>query len=298
MSPTVSVIVPNYNHSAYLNERIDSILGQTYQDFELILLDDCSSDDSRDILISYRDNVHVSHIVFNEKNSGSPFAQWNKGNELAKGEWIWIAESDDWAETDFLSVMLKNARQHPNCGLVFSKARYMQDGKEMWHMEETGNVTEYSGENFVREKLAKANVIYNVSMVLFKRALFPKIDQSLYDDMKLCGDWFFYAQLCKYTDVLEIDKVCSNYRVHNSNSSLPAEQDGGTFIEGSRVLKYITGNFKVRTKDYARFWGRQWYKYEKKFKYSCETNKNIRYCISDFRAIKFWYLLFKLSHVG
>lgn len=276
MSPTVSVIVPNYNHSPYLGERINSILGQTYQDFELILLDDCSTDGSRDILISYGDDTHVSHIVFNEKNSGSPFAQWNKGIELAKGEWIWIAESDDWAEADFLSVMLENARQHPNCGLVFSKARYMQNGKEMWHMEETGNVIEYSGENFVREKLVKSNVIYNVSMVLFKRALFPKIDQSLYRGMKLCGDWFFYAQLCKYTDVLEIDKVCSNYRVHNSNTSLPAEQNGGTFVEGARVLKYITENFKVRAKDYARFWGRQWYKYSKKYLFSRETNRRIK----------------------
>lgn len=67
----VSVIVPNYNHAPFLRERIDSILAQSYTDFELILLDDCSTDNSRDILNSYRDNPHVSHIIFNEKNSGS-----------------------------------------------------------------------------------------------------------------------------------------------------------------------------------------------------------------------------------
>ena len=72
MSTLVSVIVPNYNHAPYLKQRIDSILNQTYQDFELILLDDCSSDMSRDIIESYRTNPHVSQIDYNDINSGTP----------------------------------------------------------------------------------------------------------------------------------------------------------------------------------------------------------------------------------
>ncbi len=68
--PTVSVIVPNYNHASFLKQRINSILEQTYQDFELILLDDCSTDNSREILEQYRSNPHVSHIAHNEINSG------------------------------------------------------------------------------------------------------------------------------------------------------------------------------------------------------------------------------------
>ena len=73
--PNVSVIVPNYNHEQYLQQRIESIVNQTYQDFELILLDDFSTDNSRDILNLYRNHPKVSKIVFNEKNSGSPFKQ-------------------------------------------------------------------------------------------------------------------------------------------------------------------------------------------------------------------------------
>lgn len=82
-SPKVSVIVPNYNHSAFLKERIDTILQQTYQDFELIILDDCSTDNSVSIIESYRNNEHVTHIVLNEQNSGSTFLQWDKGVSLA-----------------------------------------------------------------------------------------------------------------------------------------------------------------------------------------------------------------------
>ena len=70
--PLVSVIVPNYNYSRYLNSRIDSILAQTFSDYELILLDDASTDDSAQVLEQYRDNEHVTHLIVNEKNSGSP----------------------------------------------------------------------------------------------------------------------------------------------------------------------------------------------------------------------------------
>lgn len=69
----VSVIVPNYNHAPYLKPRIDSIVNQTYHDFELILLDDCSTDNSREILESYRSNPHVTHIVYNEQNGRNTF---------------------------------------------------------------------------------------------------------------------------------------------------------------------------------------------------------------------------------
>ena len=88
----VSVIVPCYNHAPYLKQRIESILNQTYQNFELILLDDVSPDESGEILLSYKDHPKVSHCIINERNSGSTFHQWNKGIALAQGELIWIAE--------------------------------------------------------------------------------------------------------------------------------------------------------------------------------------------------------------
>src|SRR5258708_17607669 len=71
-APTVSVIVPNYNHARYLRKRIESLLRQTYQDFEVILLDDCSTDVSREVLASYQDNPRV-RVEYNAENSGSVF---------------------------------------------------------------------------------------------------------------------------------------------------------------------------------------------------------------------------------
>ena len=103
--PTVSVIVPNYNHARFLPQRIETILRQSYQDFELLLLDDCSTDDSRAILSQYASDPRV-RLEFNEMNSGSPFKQWNKGVRLARGKYVWIAESDDYADPQLLERLV------------------------------------------------------------------------------------------------------------------------------------------------------------------------------------------------
>src|SRR4030095_7296186 len=110
--PTVSVIIPNYNHARYLRKRIDSVLGQTYQDFEVVLLDDCSTDNSREILLSYAGDRRVT-VEFNAENSGSVFKQWNKGVQMARGRYIWIAESDDYADVRLLARMVPILDEQP-----------------------------------------------------------------------------------------------------------------------------------------------------------------------------------------
>ena len=109
-TPTVSIIVPNFNHAPFLRKRVDSILGQTYQDFEIILLDDCSTDESRSILREYSDRPHV-RLAFNDANSGSGYRQWNKGVSLARGKYVWIAESDDYADGNLLQRLVGDPRK-------------------------------------------------------------------------------------------------------------------------------------------------------------------------------------------
>ena len=102
MKPLVSIIVPNFNHAAFLAQRLESIYNQTFSSFEVILLDDASTDNSIEILNLYKNHPKTAHFIINTINSGSPFKQWQKGVELAKGELIWIAESDDYAAINFL----------------------------------------------------------------------------------------------------------------------------------------------------------------------------------------------------
>ena len=95
--PRVTVVTPNYNHARYLPERIDSILAQTFQDFELLILDNASTDDSREVIGSYARHQNV-RAIFNAENNGSPYKQWKLGLSQTKGEYIWFAESDDYAD--------------------------------------------------------------------------------------------------------------------------------------------------------------------------------------------------------
>ena len=120
---TVSIIVPNYNHSRFLEERLESIFSQTFQDFEVILLDDSSTDNSVEVLKRYATHPKVRELLVNDHNSGSPFKQWQQGFALSLGEYIWIAESDDYADKDFLATLVPALKANPQLGLAYCQSR-------------------------------------------------------------------------------------------------------------------------------------------------------------------------------
>jgi len=127
--PRVSVITPNCNHARYLHQRPDSILNQTFQDFGLIILDDASTDSSREVVELYTKDPRV-RAIFNAENSGSTFKQWNLGLSHAKGEYIRFAESDDYADPALLATLVDRVDRHPNVGLAVCQSRTVdQDSK-------------------------------------------------------------------------------------------------------------------------------------------------------------------------
>lgn len=282
-NPLVSVIVPNYNHAVYLKERIDSILNQTYQDFELILLDDCSTDNSRDILLSYKDNPHVTQIVFNETNSGSPFAQWNKGVELASGEWIWIAESDDWALPTFLHKCIDAIISHDNIGVVVSPVTYY-DGNRYWNdntLTEGKENTYYLGKQFIQTYLSVECLLPNVSAMLFNVRL---LHQSRFDDcirMKLCGDWLFYVHILAITDICVLKDSLSIFRRHTSITSMKQETLGMGMIEGCVVLRYML-DAHLQTDNYVQKWANKWWRNQCTYHYTNLINRDIRIALNKY----------------
>lgn len=299
MPPTISVIVPNYNHAPYLQQRIDSILGQTYQDFELILLDDCSTDNSREILESYRHVPHVSQIIYNENNSGSAFHQWDKGIELAKGEWIWVAESDDYAEPTFLERMMTEVVKEPHCVLAYAATWWVDEkGNKLWDARHSDQVNLYSGHNFIRHKLAINNSIANVSECIFRREAYRPGESHRYEHMRLCGDWFFYVLLAEHGNVVEVEEPLNYYRQHRSNISSDAECRGLTFLEGIDILNYMTEHCGLHPKEYARGWGQMWARYLKKYNFSHDVQKKIKATISDkYPLIYAYFLLYNIKQL-
>lgn len=223
--PKVSVIIPNYNHASYLIERIDSVLNQTYQDFEVIILDDLSTDNSRDIIEKYRGNSKISHIIYNDVNSGSTFKQWNKGIDLAKGEWIWIAESDDKAEKDFLETLIKGKNKDNEIVLAYCQSSRMNSEGVVtgtWLTQTTNNKTNFSneilekGKLFIKNNLIDQNVIPNASGVIFKKSIYYEVDK-VDIDIKYNSDWLFWMKVLLKGKVYFTPKELNNFRYHNKS---------------------------------------------------------------------------------
>jgi glycosyltransferase involved in cell wall biosynthesis len=224
----ISVIVPNYNHEKYLKERLDSIFSQTYLNFEVILLDDCSTDNSRDILSQYSQHPKVSHCVFNDVNTGNTFVQWNKGIALAKGEFIWIAESDDFCDSNFLEEVCKPLIENEKVVLSYCQSnRVDEKGKvfgnwkthtDSLSVEQFENDFVLEGNLFIENYLICKNVIPNASAVVLKKK-YLQIPNDLIssNELKYCGDWVIYLQQIINHKVAFVASSMNSFRFHNSS---------------------------------------------------------------------------------
>lgn len=215
----VSVIIPNYNHAPFLKQRIDSVVNQSYQDFEMIILDDCSTDHSREIIETYRNHSKVSAIVYNDVNSGSTFKQWKKGMDLAKGEWIWIAESDDVADPEFLNSLLDKTISE-DCGLRYSGSTLIDDQNVQQSnvlLPESVQLdnNEISGDAFIRQYMVKDNSIPNASAVVFRKKLVTDAIFQEISSLKLNGDWMFWISIATRTRVYYLPDALNHFRVHD-----------------------------------------------------------------------------------
>ena len=249
--PVVSVIIPNYNHSKYLKKRIDSVLEQTYKDFELIILDDFSTDNSKDIINLYKDNSHVSHIVYNDVNSGSTFKQWQKGFSLVRGKYIWIAESDDYADPLFLEKLVPILDNNSECNLVYTGSHIIDENDKELHQDWDRNrdkestIRQFEGESFVRSKMLLTDSIYNASMVLFRTTAINLVDDK-YLSYRCSGDWYFFYKTCLHGLVTRVADKLNYFRLHTQNISSTAELKGIKHKEWMFVLDSLIKDLSLK----------------------------------------------------
>lgn len=233
---TVSVIIPNYNHAAYLDKRMKSVFDQKYVDYEVIILDDCSTDDSRSIIEKYRAHPKVSHVVLNQTNSGSTFRQWEKGIGLAQGKFIWIAESDDWCEDTLLTQLVPPLEADGRCVISYCQS---------YCVDRHGNINWVSGHNklddivngkqFVNTYMAKTNAIFNASMAVWRREGFDHIKKD-FTDYRFCGDWLFWIRLAHLGKVAINGRILNYFRKHSQDVSGSVYSSGYNFYEEIKLL--------------------------------------------------------------
>lgn len=201
--PPVSVIVPAYNHARFLERRIESILGQSFRDVEVIILDDASTDGSLEVASRYGHIANVQ-VIPAKRNSGSAFGQWGRGLQIARGSLVWIAESDDWSAPQFLEELLPSFAD-PTVALAYADSRVVDENdrpldgyadyyrkldRSHWRMD---HVLPAVAE--VNYGLGVKNTIPNVSAVVFRRSLVtPEVLDSI-SRMQFAGDWMFHLRI-------------------------------------------------------------------------------------------------------
>jgi glycosyltransferase involved in cell wall biosynthesis len=216
--------VPNYNHAIFLKERLDSIFHQSFQDFEIILLDDCSTDNSIDVLTQYSKSKKVSHFLANSENSGSPIHQWYKGIALAKYDWIWIAESDDIADRFFLEKLIKKIER--DVALIYCRSTIIDCSSQKvsgsyfwaddldikkWHQDYIE-----IGINEICSSLRYRNTIPNASACLFNKTYLPEL--KLINEFKFAGDWMFWVLLIKNAQIAFLSSELNKFRSHKAST--------------------------------------------------------------------------------
>ncbi|MFA5927404.1 MAG: glycosyltransferase family 2 protein [Patescibacteria group bacterium] len=256
--PTVSVIVPNYNHARFLDQRMQTIFDQTWRDFEVIFLDDASTDNSLEIFEKYRKNPHVSKIIVNNTNSGSPFIQWNRGIREARGKYIWIAESDDYSAPEFLETMIKKLEANSTAGLAYCQSWVVSKAGQRPSVQRLSMNDRVRWSNdFFSPGLIElsrypyyAGKILNASSVVCRSDCWNQI--GLADEsMSQSADWLCWAKFLLISDVCYSAERLNYYRVHDGNVTQKNRLTGKMILEDYKVINYISSIREIR-------WARRW----------------------------------------
>lgn len=265
----VSVIIPNYNHAKYLPQRIESVLQQTFTDFEVIILDDCSTDTSRTTINQYATHPKVTHVIFNEHNSGSTFIQWKKGFDLTQGKYIWIAESDDVAAPDFLKSLVGSLDQDEQTSIAYCPSYWIDESDQIIMTPALGKQEYLEGKCFIQQYFLIGNAIPNASMAIFRKEALEKVDFSKIITLKYCGDWLFWACLLNGSRIYRHHQALNYYRRHSESVSTFSDKIGLFFIEGLKVVWEVNKLLAIDVKQYVRIsklWGYKLFEYRKKNK--------------------------------
>lgn len=256
----VSVIIPNYNYQDFIIERIDSVLRQTYPIYELIILDDKSTDNSVEIIeekIKTIRNVKVRFIE-NKKNSGCVFKQWKKGINEVAGDYFWIAEADDSAEPTFLETAMKgfddknvvisytdSARIDENNNLI---AENSQDLYNMFNVDKWNHPYINNGVDEIKDYLSVTNTILNVSSVVWKKGDYNDIiDEAI--NFKVAGDWYIYYKVLENGKVAFNNQSLNYYRKHSKSVCTTIKADI-EYQEICRIQEEIANKYNLPMETY------------------------------------------------
>lgn len=258
--PKVSVIVPNYNHERFLRRRLDSIYGQTYRNIEVILLDDCSSDGSREVMREYAvAHPEITLTIFNEQNSGGVFRQWARGIQSASGDLVWIAESDDYCDLNFLEVLVRCFDDeavllaHSKCVFVDRDESVMPDEFSM-HVQDLPCASKWERSHVetahvaVKDALGAKNTIPNASGAIFRRPIdMPLLDDPAWLSMRVAGDWVFYLHQIRGGKIAYSVETTNFFRRYPGSTAETSYRKDVFYREVAHASRHVASLYPVPT---------------------------------------------------
>jgi glycosyltransferase involved in cell wall biosynthesis len=228
MHPKVTALVPSFNHGRYISERIESIMNQSYPNIELIVIDDCSNDDSHAVISKLQARYGFQYLQ-NKLNSGTPFAAWEKICTLPTGDYIWVCESDDVAEPCFLEKAVASLVKEPDAVLFYSSSHIINESSEIightnsyfhdiWKEERWDKSFVADGYNELLQFQLRGQTVPNMSSALIKASAFKASFTPFLKRLRLTGDWLFIGDVMKRGRVIYCHDTLSRFRKHEVTS--------------------------------------------------------------------------------
>ncbi len=250
--PKVSIVLPNYNYARYLDERIQSLLNQTYTDFELIVVDDASIDNSLEVIAKYTSDPRIITKFFTQ-NSGLPYKRWNDGSKLASGEYILFAGADDSCAPNLLAKLVEQLDANPHVGLAYTQSLEIDSqskvirslkihtedlNKELWKNDFVAKGEDICGYMGVR------NIIPNASAALLRREQFEsngRFDETLI----LVADWMLWVKILLSSDIAFVAEPLNYFRTHPQTVRSNSFKYGMHIEEEYQVISQISRDVRI-----------------------------------------------------
>lgn len=264
----ISVVVPNYNYSNYLYQRVYSILNQNYKIHELIILDDASKDNSlfyiKQIEQKISGFVNVK-VVVNDINSGNAFSQWQKGINLATGDYVWVAEADDYAKKNFLNEVVSPLKKNNNIVISYADTGFIDSNGYITKNSLVDQIdilkTNHWNASYVNKGISEINcysylncTIPNVSGTIIKKGNYDEIFESA-KKFHQSGDWFTYLNILNLGDISFINKTLNYYRVHGNNISQTFDKKAH-ILEIQRIYKFVKEKYGIDDEQQIQMYNR------------------------------------------
>lgn len=216
--PVISVITPMYNAEKFISETISSVLKQTFVDFEMIIVDNCSADASREIVKSFIMLDNRIRLIELEYNSGGPARPRNIGLEHAKGEYIAFLDADDVWLPQKLERQLNFFKENPDVDICHTLANVIDENSA-----EKGTFNNQRVYNFLKYFISKKNLLYYVNSININSTMMRRTPTIRFEEDKnlvALEDWKYWIDSQIFgKKIIRLDEILLNYRVHQSSIS-------------------------------------------------------------------------------